>query len=113
MDNHIVNGRTCTDPDCWCNIFPAGLKSKSDPVWKPEDIEDYKSKFVDNPEHYKLEGLNVEALDVIRSVLNDEEYVGYLRGNILKYQLRAGKKDHKDQDLAKANFYSKELDKCL
>jgi hypothetical protein len=110
MDNHVVNGRPCKDPSCWCNIFPAGLKTKSEFTWEPEDIA---QDVVNNPEHYKLQGLEVEALDVIKSVLSYDEYIGYLRGNILKYQLRAGKKTSKEEDLGKANYYTKELEEYM
>lgn len=48
---------------------------------------------VHNPEHYKLNGLNIEVVDVIRAVLTDEAFKGWCRGNALKYLMRAGKKD--------------------
>lgn len=64
---------------------------------------------VNNPPHYKLGNLEVEALDVIRAVLSKEEFIGFLRGNIIKYQLRSNKKG-KSEDLLKANFYSRKLD---
>lgn len=33
--------------------------------------------------------------------------VGFLRGNAIKYLSRAGKKDAVEQDIAKAEFYTK------
>lgn len=35
---------------------------------------------VHNPNHYKLNGLNIEAVDVIRAVLTEEEFKGWCRG---------------------------------
>lgn len=62
---------------------------------------------ITNPKHYQIyEGL--EALDVMRAVMTNEEYKGYLKGNILKYKLRAGQKGTHDdalKDLAKAKQY--------
>jgi hypothetical protein len=68
-----------------------------------------KEDVVNNPSHYQIGGLEVEALDVIRGVLSHDQYIGYLRGNILKYQMRANKKNN-EEDLRKANYYSRELD---
>lgn len=56
---------------------------------------------VNNPEHYKTEGL--EAIDVVEAFFADN----YLRGNVFKYIARAGKKDpnKKVEDLQKAAWY--------
>lgn len=62
---------------------------------------------VHNPNHYKLNGLNIEVVDVIRATLTDEEFKGWCRGNALKYLMRAGKKDKakEKQDFAKAGVF--------
>lgn len=62
---------------------------------------------VHNPAHYKLNGLNIEVVDVIRAALTDEEFKGWCRGNALKYLMRAGKKDKakEKQDFAKAGVF--------
>lgn len=62
---------------------------------------------VHNPQHYKLDGLNIEVVDVIRAVLTDEEFKGWCKGNALKYLMRAGKKDKskEKQDFAKAGVF--------
>lgn len=59
---------------------------------------------VNHPDHYKLPGLNIEAIDVICAVLGPERFEGYCRGNTLKYLIRA---DHKNgvEDLEKAAKY--------
>ena len=38
---------------------------------------------VNNPDHYN-QG-DIECIDAIRAMLTDEEFIGYLRGNSLKY----------------------------
>lgn len=62
---------------------------------------------VHNPNHYKLNGLNIESVDVIKAVLTEEEFKGWCRGNALKYLMRAGKKDKnkEKQDFAKAGVF--------
>ena len=57
-----------------------------------------------NPKHYKLEGLDIEAIDVIKSVLGKEKFEGYCRGNVIKYILRADSKNG-IEDLKKAQLY--------
>ena len=42
---------------------------------------------VEHPKHYRLEGIR-EVLDVIRYALSEEEYLGFLKGNVIKYALR-------------------------
>ena len=44
-----------------------------------------------NPEHYKKK--DFEAIDIIKSVLTEEQFAGYLLGNSLKYLLRVNDKD--------------------
>lgn len=65
---------------------------------------------VKHPTHYRVwEGL--EAIDAIKALLTREEYIGYLKGNLLKYRLRAGKKDSSkiEQDISKSLQYEEFL----
>lgn len=66
--------------------------------------------------HYELWN-GVEAIDVMKEILTYEEYVGYLKGNALKYRLRAGKKNIEDnaiaKDIEKAIDYERELKSIL
>lgn len=41
--------------------------------------------------HY--EEMPVEPLDLMKSVLTPEEYIGFLKGNMIKYAMRAGHKE--------------------
>lgn len=59
---------------------------------------------ITNPKHYKLTGLDIEAIDVIKSVLGNEKFEGYCRGNVIKYILRADSKNG-IEDLKKAQVY--------
>ena len=68
---------------------------------------------VNNPKHYQLFADGMESFDVIRRTLDHHEYIGFLKGNILKYRLRAGKKGVADICLAKADWYEDELTKYI
>jgi len=58
--------------------------------------------------HYELWD-NTQVSDIMKRSLSKEEYIGFLKGNILKYQLRLGKKDDVQKDIAKIKDYQKEL----
>ena len=44
--------------------------------------------------HYK--DMGVQPWDVMQSVLTPEEFRGFLKGNIIKYAMRQGRKDSDD-----------------
>ena len=60
---------------------------------------------VEHPKHYRLEGIK-EVLDVIRYALSEEEYLGFLKGNVFIYALRAPYKGVLEQDWEKASYYA-------
>jgi hypothetical protein len=62
---------------------------------------------VNEPAHYTVGGM--EAIEVIRAKLTPEEFIGWLKGNVLKYYMRANYKGKHKQDLAKGNWYSQYL----
>jgi hypothetical protein len=62
---------------------------------------------VNRPPHYLVGG--IEAIDVIKSRLTKEEYIGYLKGTKLKYDLRYPFKDNPQQDLEKSDWYKNKL----
>lgn len=66
---------------------------------------------VNNPDHYTVGGY--EAIDVIRAKLTDEEFRGYMKGNALKYLMRANYKGHHNQDIEKATWYANTLTRFL
>lgn len=79
-------------------------------VENPDLVTDTDNNKAKNPnsKHYEL-WENFEAIDVIKLVLTDEEYKGFLKGNILKYQLRLGKKDEVSKEIEKIEDYKREL----
>lgn len=58
---------------------------------------------VNSPAHYTYGG--IETIDYIRAKLTPEEFIGYLKGSVIKYTSRAGKKAELVQDLEKAQWY--------
>lgn len=62
---------------------------------------------VNRPFHYNAGG--IEAIDAIKASMTTNEYLGYLKGNCLKYLWRYTYKGNPIQDLKKANWYLQRL----
>ena len=60
-------------------------------------------------------GYKVEVIESIADALSNEEFIGYLKGNIMKYLLRAGKKrgSAATEDMGKATWYISRLQRRL
>ncbi len=58
---------------------------------------------VNNPEHYNK--LDVEAIDLIEMSMTRNEFLGYLKGNVLKYIIRYRHKGKAAEDLGKCIWY--------
>lgn len=55
--------------------------------------------------HYK--DMPVQPWAVMESVLTHEEFIGFLKGNIIKYSMRQGRKD--SDDAGKCQHYQQKL----
>ena len=56
-------------------------------IWSDQESkEEIKEDVVNKPKHYNQGG--IECIDAIEAMLTHEEFVGYLRGNSLKYRWR-------------------------
>lgn len=53
--------------------------------------------------HYN--SLGVQPIEVMEDTLTHEEFKGFLKGNMIKYAMRAGKKDPTEKDVNKYNQY--------
>ena len=62
---------------------------------------------VNRPEHYN--NGSMECIDAIKGMLTHDEYIGYLRGNAMKYQWRCRYKGKPIEDLRKAGWYGERL----
>ena len=71
------------------------------------DVANSSNDEVNNPAHYNIGA--IECIDAIEAMLTFEEFVGYLRGNSLKYRWRFLYKDNPISDLSKASWYERKL----
>lgn len=62
---------------------------------------------VNSPSHYLVGG--IETIDYLEAKMNREEFIGYLKGNALKYLSRMGHKDEATEQAKKAEWYIKRL----
>jgi hypothetical protein len=62
---------------------------------------------VNHPSHYTSGG--IETIDIMASKLSPDEFKGYLKGNVIKYITRAGKKKNELEDLRKCAWYLNRL----
>jgi len=81
--------------DCPGGVCPVPWATKEEPPVIQEDA-------VNHPSHYNDGG--IECIEAIESALTNEEYRGFLKGNILKYLWRERHKGG-TESLKKAQFY--------
>ncbi|MEA4835171.1 MAG: DUF3310 domain-containing protein [Anaeromusa sp.] len=61
--------------------------------------------------HYQIGSL--QPIEIMQEIMTPEEFVGYLRGSVLKYGLRLGRKDDRVVDARKAAQFSKWMAQAL
>jgi hypothetical protein len=71
--------------------------------------EDRKSDPVDHPSHYTAGG--IECIDALEAMLTREEFVGFLKGNVVKYLWRSRLKGKASEDHRKAGWYLDRLNR--
>jgi hypothetical protein len=59
---------------------------------------------VNHPPHYLRKEGGPECIDAIEAALSEEEYKGYIKGNVIKYLWREMYKG-REEDLNKAHWY--------
>lgn len=64
----------------------------------------YKEDVVNHPLHY-TSGNGPECIEAIEGSMTPEEFIGYLKGNIMKYLWRYRDKEKPLQDLKKGQWY--------
>ncbi len=79
-----------------------------------KDVKEVKDYDFTKPNHYKL-WPDMKEFELHKKLLSREEYIGFLKGNILKYQMRLGKKPNEpvDRDQDKIKVYTEELNAVL
>jgi hypothetical protein len=84
-----------------------------DPCRYPQDVQEAKAEaqqdLIDHPSHYAKADIpsGIECWDWYELAMTEEEFIGHMKGNVLKYVFRAGRKEDGAQDLEKAGAYLK------
>lgn len=68
---------------------------------------------VNHPPHYADTENGIECIDAIRAALGREQFIGFLRGQVIKYQWRLGKKGDPVEDNDKGQWYAAKLAEVL
>lgn len=66
---------------------------------------------INHPAHHCHGG--IECIDYLKAKLTTEEFIGYLKGNCIKYLSRMGHKDAAVKEAGKAAWYANRLKKEL
>ena len=106
-------------PEEWSNLNRESTEEWDGPNDHPvygENISDNRlgksysnliNTMVDHPPHYN--NGHIECIEAIEAMLTPDEYIGYLRGNSLKYLWRFRYKNKPIEDLRKARWYEERL----
>lgn len=70
------------------------------------------SDSVNHPDHYGDADNPYEVIKVLEAWLTREQFIGFLKGNVIKYQARADRKGG-TQDYAKSRWYAECLNDYL
>ena len=70
------------------------------------EIEKVRQDIINSPNHYA--DSTIECIDAMEAMMTPEQFIGYLRGNVFKYQWRYEKKNG-IEDLKKAQWYLERL----
>ena len=73
----------------------------------PTTRENGMTDMVNHPPHYKQGG--VECIKAIHAALGDKGFIAYCKGNVIKYLWRAEHKGNRNEDLARADWYMRQL----
>ena len=95
----MIADRGCAERGCAC----------FDPRIDKDGVEMVEKKADDiqvGGSHYK--DMPVQPWAVMEAVLTHDEFIGFLKGNVIKYSMRAGRKDGSD-DSEKAKHYLQKL----
>ena len=116
MDRQMTRRLSDTTPEEW-DAIRKNYKTDAEEIKAARQQahireQDYNKQYnnVHSPAHYN-QG-QIECIDAIEAMLSVEEYIGYLRGNSMKYRWRFRYKNGLE-DLNKAEWYEKRLVKFM
>ena len=74
------------------------------------NLDDVLEDLVNHPNHYKSDGVgDIECIDAIQAALTEEEFIGFCKGNNIKYTWRANRKQDVRTNIQKAIWYMNKL----
>ena len=97
---HLHGNGTTGDLACDAELSPLEPEQLRQ---REQFFTDSEPDMVNHPPHYANK--DPETINMIRAVLTEEEFIGGLKWQILKYRDRAHDKGNYEQDMAKAKFY--------
>lgn len=112
-DNNIEkNCSSCVDSIVSMRCEPCNVCDNFS-RWRPDKEED---KPIDtgtatSSPHYNK--LVLQPVEMNQLCLSKEEFIGFLKGNIIKYSMRCGLKDEVEKEQNKIRQYKKWLDEAL
>ena len=88
---------------------PSFAQTVDDFVMPPSDAPDVPQGHPRKSSHYQLTLL--QPLEIMQRTMTKEEFIGFLKGNIIKYSIRGGHKEGEspEKDLTKVNTYHRWL----
>lgn len=108
VDCMFSHSNSNLDKDC-CEIYSECVDKNIKNLKTVESAKEFlkmyedKEDKINSPKHYKLPGLNIESIDIIRALLG-KYFKWFCLGNIVKYILRTEKKNGLE-DYKKARKY--------
>ncbi len=117
LDNDNCHAYTQNDGQDYWFAFDDKLEpyleepSYSKDIYISEEVEQTANCIVNAPNHY-TQG-DIDCIDAIKAALTPEEYRGFLRGNMMKYNWRLGLKGKATIDAEKCKWYNDKLIQSL
>lgn len=102
-------GYLCSDDVEEVPPVPSFAQTVDDFVMPPSDAPDVPQGHPRKSSHYQLTLL--QPLEIMQRTMTKEEFIGFLKGNIIKYSIRGGHKEGEspEKDLTKVNTYHRWL----
>ena len=98
-DVEAIDGRTWTIDDSY-DFYSLANENE-----EPQKTLDDK---VNHPSHYQGRK-GIDVIEFLYQQLTFEEFKGFMKGNMIKYPVRAGRKDNELADIKKARDYADRL----
>lgn len=98
VENQVGYKFTLTDNDDFVKV--------NEPFTRKVDMQKEQDNNI--PNHYKGSE-NIDVIDFLYQQLPFEQFKGFMKGNMIKYPVRAGRKDDELADIKKARDYADRL----